>query len=219
MANEVGKGVLTGTVSGAAAGTSILPGWGTLIGGVVGLGAGLIGGSQAAKKRRQMEQYLSRQNAENTAWYNSNALSDYTQRADVQALIKSQREMLNRNNRASANMAVVTGATPEQQAAQKELTNQALSDTYSRIGAMGQQWKDNVTNKYLARKDMIGAQQMGAWNDQATGYENLMNNGYQTAGNSFLSAMNGVRQSPAAAAGASGGYGDYATYGDYLANY
>jgi hypothetical protein len=183
--NEIGKGALSGAATGAATGSMFGP-WGTAIGGVVGLGAGLFGGAKVAQKRKRMEQYLRQQSAENQAWYNTNALSDYMQRADSQALLKHVRDNLYRQNRAAANTAVVTGATPEQQAVQKELSNKALSDTYSRLGAIGQQWKDNVTDKYLARKDMIGSGQMGMWNNQATGYENLMNNGFQTAGNSFL---------------------------------
>lgn len=49
----VGASALTGAGSGAALGTSILPGWGTAIGAVVGGVAGLIGGSAKAKKQQR----------------------------------------------------------------------------------------------------------------------------------------------------------------------
>ncbi|MDR1674945.1 MAG: hypothetical protein LBR86_00510 [Tannerella sp.] len=174
--NEIGKGALSGVATGAATGAAFGP-WGALVGGAVGLGAGIFGGANAARKRRRMEQYLARQNDENTAWYNRNAYSDYTQRADVQAMMKNMREGLEFRNRSAANMAVVTGATPEVQAAQQEATNRAVSDAYAQLGALGQQYKDRVTDQYFGRKDMYGNQMQGMWNNQATGYENLMNNG------------------------------------------
>lgn len=49
----VGASALTGAGSGAALGTSILPGWGTAIGAVVGGVAGLIGGGAKAKKQQR----------------------------------------------------------------------------------------------------------------------------------------------------------------------
>lgn len=54
-AGEVGRGAFGGAVSGASAGTSIMPGWGTLIGGVLGLGGGLLSGHFGAKERRRRE--------------------------------------------------------------------------------------------------------------------------------------------------------------------
>jgi gas vesicle protein len=187
--NEAGKGVLTGAAGGAATGSVFGP-WGALIGGVVGAGAGLFGGIQAGKKRRRMEQYLSGQQSDNEAWYNQNALSNYTNRADVSALMRTMRENLYRQNRASANMSVVTGATQEAQAAQKEETNRTLSDAYARLAGMGQQWKDRVFDVYSRRKDAMNASQLGMWNQQATGYENLMNGGIGMMGDATQAFAN-----------------------------
>jgi hypothetical protein len=181
MDKEVGTGALTGAASGAAAGAALGP-WGALVGGVVGLGAGVFGGAQAARKRRRMEEYLTQDQADNTAWYNQNAFSDYTQRSDVQALMKNLRENMERRNRSAANMAVVTGATPELQAAQQEATNRAVSDAWAQLGAYGQQYKDRVTDQYFNRKDLYGNRLTGLWNQQATGYENLMNSGFALGG-------------------------------------
>lgn len=52
---SIGSSIAKGAISGAATGTSILPGWGTLIGAVVGGAAGWIsGGSKRRKARAQM---------------------------------------------------------------------------------------------------------------------------------------------------------------------
>jgi gas vesicle protein len=174
--------ILKTTAEGAAAG-SVVPGWGTAIGAAAGLATGLIGAAKAGKERRRMESYINQQAADNESWYNQNALGDYTQRADVQALLKQTRDALAKRNKASANMAVVTGATPEAVAAQQEVSNNALANTYSNVAALGQRYKDSVTDKYLARKDAIAGQRMGIANQKANSYENLMSNGMSTFGN------------------------------------
>lgn len=148
-----------------------------LISGVVGLGASVFGGIKASKQRKKMDRFLNQQDADNKAWYNANALSDYTQRSDTQNLMKQLRETMGKENKIAANTAVVTGGMPEQQAVQKEQTNKVISDTFSNIGAMGQQWKDGITNQYLQRKDNIAQQRLGGMEGQAQSYENLMSSG------------------------------------------
>lgn len=145
--------------------------------GVVGLGTSIFGGAKANRERKRMEQRLAQEQADNQAWYNANALQDYTQRADTQNLVRNLRENLQGQQQAAANMAVVTGATPEAMAAQRAQSNKVIADTYSNISAAGQQWKDNITNQYLARKDALTGQQVGAMQSNAQSYENLMNQG------------------------------------------
>jgi len=168
-----------------------------IVGGVVGLGASLFGGNKAAEERRKMENYLNQQDTENKSWYNANALSDYTQRADTQNLMKQLRDNLAKNNRIATNTAVVTGATPEQQAVQKEQSNKVISDTFSNIGAMGQQWKDRVSDQYLARKNALAGQRMGMMEENANSYENLMNNGLNMMGGSLGNILGGYGQKKA----------------------
>lgn len=66
---------LGGAVGGAAAGSMVAPGWGTLIGGGLGLASGLLGGSEAGatyhdqKKLAELNAKLqAEQNAKNQAW-------------------------------------------------------------------------------------------------------------------------------------------------------
>jgi len=152
-------------------------GIGSVIGGIAGIGSAIYGGIEAGRERKKMDQYLNQQNSDNQAWYNANALSDYTQRADTQNLMRQLRNTLDRQNQIANNTAVVTGATPEQQAVQKEQSDNTISNVYGNIGAMGQQYKDQVTNQYLAMKNNLESQKMGMMNQTANSYENLMNNG------------------------------------------
>lgn len=183
MAN-VGAGIGKGAAAGAAFGP-----WGAAIGGAVGLVGSLFGGNKAAKQRKKMERYLNKQDADNKAWYNANALSDYTQRSDSQNLMKQLRDTLTRQNKAAANTAVITGATPEQQAAIKDQSNKAISDTFSNIGAMGQQYKDRVTDQYLARKQDIAGQRMSMMQGNAQAGETLQSNGLNLLSNSAGSLL------------------------------
>ncbi len=63
MSQEEAVGAGSGAISGAETGTQILPGWGTLIGGVLGAGVGAIGGagvhSANVAKQNAMNDYMS----------------------------------------------------------------------------------------------------------------------------------------------------------------
>jgi len=158
-------------------------GAGAISAGIGAIGS-LFGGNKAKKERKRMERYLNQQDAENTAWYNANYHSDYLQRDDTQNLIRNLRKELDRNNKILANSAVVTGATPEVEAAQKEQANRVISDVYSNIGALGQKWKDNISAAYLGRRADIAGMRMGQKEQQANRYDTLMNNSFNLLGGS-----------------------------------
>lgn len=174
---------------------------GAAIGAGLGLAGSIFGGIKASKQRKKMNRYLNEQDAENKAWYNANALSDYTQRSDTQNLMKQLRDNLGKSNKRAENMAVVTGATPEQQAVAKEQSNKVISDTFSNIGAMGQQWKDQVTNRYQARRENIANQRMNMMGQKAQSYENLMNSGLNMMGGSVGGLLGGLGGGASAAGG------------------
>jgi len=76
---SVGSSIAKGAVSGAAAGTSILPGWGTLIGAVVGAGAGWItGGSKRRKARKEMNNEIAANRTEAINYSSALAARDPT---------------------------------------------------------------------------------------------------------------------------------------------
>ncbi|MDR0713712.1 MAG: hypothetical protein LBF89_05580 [Bacteroidales bacterium] len=159
--------------------------------GTVGILTGLYGAYKAKKEKKKIEDLLNQQKADNQAWYNANALGDYTQRADAQNLLRNLRENLDRQNKITANTAVVTGATPEQQAVQKEQANKVIADTYANLGAMGQQYKDKVTDQYLNRKYAIENGQMGMMNDSLNNYSTLFNNSMTQLADSFKTSGGG----------------------------
>jgi len=154
--------------------------------------AGAIGSGIARnkekKKLKEMRGYIASDKAENKAWYNANYMSDYTQRADAQNLFKHLRDNLKRHRNVTAATAAITGATPAAQAAAKEADVRAIGDTYSNVASLGQRWKDNVTNQYYRRKDMLDRRMLGIDEADLRGYErsaqswgNLMSTGLNSA--------------------------------------
>jgi hypothetical protein len=60
-AQRYAVGIGTGAASGAALGTEILPGWGTVIGGVLGAGAGAIGAAASNDTARKNQEIIQAQ--------------------------------------------------------------------------------------------------------------------------------------------------------------
>ena len=168
----------------------------TAAAGAVGSG---VSRNKQKKKLNQMRAGIAGEQAENRAWYNANALSDYTQRADAQNLFKHLRDNLKRRRDVTSATAAVTGATPAAQAAAKEADTRAISDTYSNVAAMGQRYKDNVTSQYFRRMDMLNNRMMGidqqdlqSYDRMAQTWGNLMNTGLNTAAGAALSDYAGM---------------------------
>ena len=151
----------------------------------IGVIGGIYGAIKAGEERKKMDAYLNQRNADNEAQFNRDYYSDYTNRSDVQNLQRQLRDNLKRENQITTNTAVVTGAPPEAVNAEKERTNQVLTDATSNIAAQGAQWKDRVQDRYLAMKNNLDNQRYGVMENAANSYENLMGNGIKTIGSSL----------------------------------
>lgn len=156
-----------------------------------GVVSSLFGGWKAGKERRKMDKQIKGWEAENNAYYKANAFGDYTQRADAQNALRQMREQLDRQTQRQANTQAVTGGTIEQTAAMQEQANKSLADATANIGAAGEQYKQRVTDQYLNRKNQIGMMQYGNTSAAATGWENLMQTGLNTAGTA-LGSINSI---------------------------
>lgn len=166
-----------------------------------GLATSLYGGYKAGKERKKMDGMIKGWEGENKAFYNSRALGDYTQRADSQNAIRMMRDQLDRQTKRATNTQVITGGTVEQTAVAKDSANKALGDATSNIAAVGQQFKDKVTDQYLQRKNQLGMMQYQNTAGQAASYEGLMQTGLNTAAGALSSLA------PTAGGGGGGGKG------------
>lgn len=152
-------------------------------------GAAIYGAIKSGKLNRQAEKILQQQKQDNRKWYNIKMSQDYTQRADVQAAITKQRELLNEQYDKARATNVVAGGTDESLALQKQAANQSLSQTASDIAANAANYKDSVEAQYMARKAQLedsekqALQQRAAATAQAS--SQVVNSGLNLVGDSF----------------------------------
>ena len=158
----------------------------------IGLGGAIYGGIKAGQERKRMENYLTTQESGNEAQYNKDYFSDYTNRADTQALMKKMRDNLKQENKITNQTAVVTGATPEAVNVQKDQNNKVVTNTMSNVAASGQQWKDRVQDRYLNMKQNYAQMRYGNMAASAASYENLMGNGIAAMGSSVAGLSNNL---------------------------
>ena len=137
----------------------------------------ITGFLREGKTRRQMSDARQKMKAENESLYNQDYYSDFTKRADSQAIIKQLKDELKTQNERDQNTAAVTGATPEAMNAAKQRQNKAISDVYSNISARGQAWKDRAKDRYMTRKNQLDDLEYNDMSATAESANNMMYNG------------------------------------------
>ena len=129
--------------------------------------------ANAARDAYNRETEAQRRKIEN--WYNIRSNQDYTKRADVQAALTKQRELINeRFNQARATN-VVAGGSESALAAEKEAANKAMGDTIANIAAAGAAEQDKLDSMYL------GMDNQASQNMANAGYQQNMQQAQQTA--------------------------------------
>lgn len=132
------------------------------IGGAVG-GAfkalGAIGGGIAQRKAmKNIKKSIQQEQADNQSLFDREYNADATQRADAQRILTQTAQAIQNRNQQAAGAAAVMGGTEESVAATKAANAAAMSDAASQIAIAGQERKDAVQNRYLARKQQINQQ-------------------------------------------------------------
>ena len=141
--------------------------WSAIIGGVAALGSAIYGGIKSAQANNNARRLIEQQRDDNRGWYNLRMSQDYTQRADVQAAIKRQRELLNEQYQRAKATNVVAGGTDEALALQQQAANKSVSDTMTDIAAQAANYKDNVEQQYRAQDVALNQQQVQNYQQQA----------------------------------------------------
>lgn len=132
-----------------------------------GLGAvagGLFGGMAKRdedKQIRNITNKVNNWNAENESWYNTEMSRDYSQTPEALNMMRQLREEMDRQGDRSANNNVVSGATVEAQAADKDSRNKAMSNLSGNIAGMATAYKDRATSRYLNSKSDLQNLTMG----------------------------------------------------------
>lgn len=87
-------------------------------------------------------------NADNELDYQNELNKDYTQTAEALNMQRQLREEMDRQTAASGNNNIISGATVEAQAANKDSQNKAMSNLMGNIGALATSYKDRATSRY-----------------------------------------------------------------------
>lgn len=137
------------------------------IGTAAALGSAIYGAASSAINNTKGRKLIQRQRENVLHWSEINRGSDYTQRADVQAAITKQRELLDEQLRNANATKAVTGASEESTALQKESANRATADAARDIAAQSTAYKDNVERQARAEESALNQQEAQSYQQQA----------------------------------------------------
>ena len=130
------------------------------IAGAVGaLGSSIYGAVASSKQNKKAQELLQQQRDDNRAWYNAKMSQDYTQRADAQAVINRQRELLDEQYKNATATNVVAGGSDASLAMQKAAANDAMAQTMSNIASEASDYKDQVEQAYRSQDAALNQQQ------------------------------------------------------------
>lgn len=104
---------------------------------------------------------IQNQRDENQKWYDMKMAEDYTQRSEVQNVLRKQRDLLKEQyNRARATN-IVAGGTDESLALQQREANETMGETMANIAANASAYKDSIENQYRSQDAALNQQQIG----------------------------------------------------------
>lgn len=157
------------------------------IGAGLSLASAIYGGIKSSQANNRARRLIQQQRDDNRRWYDTRMAEDYTMRTDAQAAINRQRELLNEQYDRARRTGVVSGATDEAVAMQKEAANKAVSDTTTEIASQASAYKDNVERQFRAQDAALNQQQVQNNQQQAAqtaqAASQAVNAGINLAGN------------------------------------
>lgn len=134
---------------------------GQILSTVAKVGSSIYGAIKSSQANKRAERLLQNQRDENQRWYDQRMAEDYTQRTDVQNVLRKQRELLQEQYRRAQATNIVAGGTDESLALQKQAANEAMGETMANLAAQGADYKERVEEKYRATDAALNQQQIG----------------------------------------------------------
>lgn len=138
--------------------TMAIPGLGSMIGGGLKVGGGIVGGILSAINNRKIKKNIEKQMQENQDWFDRRYNEDATQRADAQRVLTNLNETIRNRNKQVAGTQAVMGGTEESVASAKAVNNEAIADATSNIAVAAEARKADIENTYLSKKDDLNNQ-------------------------------------------------------------
>lgn len=130
-------------------------------------GASIYGAYESRKEQQQVLDSLKAERQENRERRDARLAEDYMQRADVQNVLRKQRELLNEQYQRARATNVVAGGTDESLALQQQAANNTLGETGANIAAQSASYKEGVENQFEAQEAALKQQQRAIHMGQA----------------------------------------------------
>ena len=140
---------------------------GAAIGTAAQVGASIYGAIKSSQANKKAMNILKAQKDENKKWYEERMGEDYLQRADVQNVLRKQRELLGEQYKRARATNIVAGGTDESLAMQQQAANEIMGDTMGNIAAQAESYKEGVENQYRSTDAALAQQEMGIHQTQA----------------------------------------------------
>lgn len=134
---------------------------GAIIGAAAQIGSSIYGAVKSSQANKRAQAMIQNQRDENQKWYDQKMAGDYTQRSDVQNILRKQRDLLNEQYQRARATNIVAGGTDESLALQQQAANEAMGDTIADIAANASNYKDSIENQYRAQDAALNQQQIG----------------------------------------------------------
>ena len=145
---------------------------GAIVGAAAQVGSSIYGAIKSSQANQRAMDLLQSRKEENKKWYEERMSEDYTQRADVQNVLRKQRELLSEQYKRARATNVVAGGTDESLAMQQQAANEIMGETMGNIAAQAESYKEAVENQYRTTDAALAQQEMGIHQQQAQSIAN-----------------------------------------------
>lgn len=133
---------------------------GAIIGAAAQVGSSIYGAIKSSQANKRAEQLLQNQRDENQKWYDQKMNEDYTQRTDVQNILRKQRDLLQDQYQKARAANLVGGGSDESLALQKAAANEAMGETMASLASQASDYKDSIEEQYREKDDALDQQQI-----------------------------------------------------------
>lgn len=172
---------------------------GTLIGAAAQVGSSIYGAIKSSQANKRAEKLLQNQRDENQKWYDQKMSEDYSQRTDVQNVLRKQRELLQDQYKRARATNVVAGGTDESLALQQQAANDAMGETMADIAANADTYKEGVENQYRTQDAALNQQQIANEQNRAQTIANAAGQVGSAASGLMAGGMGNTKVEPSAA--------------------
>ena len=125
---------------------------GSLIGGLISIGGSIAGAAMGNKAAKQQAQAYDDAWANYEDWYEGQMNTNILDRADTLSMLKRYRDWQEENAKKYQTNAIKGRASEEAKIAYAQEANKGYADAISRIAAMGQQYKDRLSQNFAQAK-------------------------------------------------------------------